>query len=187
MEKKERSKPKGKAANAKGRTSQSKADRTTRIMNAITNTSVVLMSVMMGGFAKAMVEATGEIASGMAGSVDPEEGERINQEVQQKLPEIDGEMKSMVSEMRKDLYAQVGEKRKEIEPLLSDPVFDLGPKIVDRYEFGLPRLTEELDDASLVQYTRLLVDEDPNFSRMFQELTDWINTLPKPPEKSVGD
>jgi hypothetical protein len=187
MEKKECSKPRGKARNAKGRSSQSDADRTTRVMSTITNTSVILMSVMMGGFAKAMVEATGEMASEMAGSVDPDEGERIRAEVQEKLPGIDEEMRSMVSEMRKDLYAQVGEKRKEIEPLLSDPAFDLGPEIVDRYEFGLPKLTEELDDASLVQYTRLLVDEDRNFSRMFQELTDWINSLPKPPEKSIGE
>jgi hypothetical protein len=187
MDEKGRPSKKKQAGKDRGKTTHCMCDRTTGIMNTITNTSVILMSVMMGGFAKAMVEVTGDMASEMAGSVDPEEGERIRAEAQERLPGIDEEMRSMVSDMRKDLYAQVGEKRKEIEPLLSDPVFDLGPKIVDRYEFGLPKLTEELDDASLVQYTRLLVDEDPNFSRMFQELTDWINSLPKPPEKSVGE
>ena len=45
----------------------------------------------------------------------------------------------------------------------------------------LTKLTEELDDNTIAQYAYLLVSEDPNFGKMFGELTEWMNTLPKFP------
>jgi hypothetical protein len=127
----------------------------------------------------------GTVASGMAGAMGGEEaGEEVSKEFEQKLPEVDEKMKEMISEMRKDVYAQMDQKRGEIEPYLADPAFDLGPEIVDRYDFGLTKLSEELDDGTLARYAQLLVSEDPNFSEMFEALTDWMNTLPKFPDKS---
>ena len=67
---------------------------------------------------------------------------------------------------------------KKIKPLLSDQAFDVGPKIIEEYDFKLPKLTEELNDSALAQYTQLLVSEDPSFAKMFKELTSWMNTLP---------
>lgn len=158
-------------------------DRAQKVMNTITNTSTILMSSLMGGFTQVMMETMGTVASGMAGAMAGEEaGEEVNNEFKQKLPEVDEKMKEMISEMRKDVYAQFQQKRLEIEPLLSDAAFDLGPEIVDGYDFGLPKLTEELDDISLAHYSRLLVSEDSNFSEMFGKLTDWMNTLPKSPD-----
>ena len=40
-------------------------------------------------------------------------------------------------------------------------------------------LTQELDDNALSQYSQLLVSEDECFVKMFKELTEWINSLPK--------
>ena len=100
------------------------------------------------------------------------------------MPEVDEKMKEMISDVRKDVYAQMVQKREEIVPFLSDPAFDLGPKIIAGYDFNLPRLTEELDDGALAQYSQLLVSEDPSFAEMFEKLTNWINTLPKFPDKS---
>jgi hypothetical protein len=90
----------------------------------------------------------------------------------------------MISDIRKDIYAQMGQKRKELEPLLSDSIFEVGPKIIEKYDFKLPKLTQELDDTALAQYSQLLVGEDPRFAKMFKELTEWISSLPKPPEKT---
>ena len=67
--------------------------------------------------------------------------------------------------------------------MLSDSAFDNGSKIIEKYDFDLPKLTEELDDSTLAQYTQLLVSEDSTFSKMFKELVNWMNTLPKSPEK----
>ena len=89
----------------------------------------------------------------------------------------------IISDIRKDVYIQLEQKSKEIAPLLSDPIFDVGPKTIEKYDFKLPKLTEELNDWTLAQYTQLLVSEDPNFAKMFKKLASWMNNLPKFPSK----
>jgi hypothetical protein len=163
---------------------QTKTEREEKIMSAMVNTSVILMSTMMGAFTQVMLNVTAAMASGMAGAMGGEEaGEKVNEEIKQNLPEVDEKMKAMISDLRKDIYAQMGQKRKEIEPLLSDPVFEVGPKIIEKYDFKLPKLTQELDDAALAGYSQLLVSGDPRFAKMFMQLAKWINSLPKPPEQ----
>ena len=54
-------------------------------------------------------------------------------------------------------------------PFLSNPAVDLGSIVIEKYNFELAKLTEELDDA-LVRAHALV---------MFEELTDWLSTLPK--------
>ena len=184
MERKGRSDKEKQITGGNGKAIQSKTDREQRVMNAIINTSIILMSVLMGGFTRIMMETTGAMASEMAGAMGGKEaGEKVNKEFKQKLPEIDEEMKAMISDVRKDVYAQLKQRRKEIEPVLSDAAFDLGPKIIDGYDFKLPKLTEELDDSSLAQYSLLLVGDDPGFAEMFKELTNWMSSLPKLPDK----
>ncbi len=163
--------------------SLSEPDRTRKVMSAMTNTSIILMSTLMGGLTEVMMEAMGSMASEMAGAIGgEEEKEKVNNELEQKLPEVDEKMKEMMSEVRRDVYAQLEQKRGEIEPYISDAAFDLGPMIIDGYDFGLPKLTEELDDVSLVKYSQLLISEDPSFTEMFEKLTNWMNTLPKFPD-----
>ena len=166
----------------KGKRIQSYDDREKKIMNSIVNTSVILMGTMMGSFAEVMVKATGVMASGVAEAIDGEGGEKISKEFAEKLPKVDEKMKTMISDMRKEVYAQLGQKK--IRPPLSDPAYDAGPKIIEKYDFGLPELTEELSDNELAQYTQLLVSEDPSFVEMFKKLTDWMNALPKFPDKT---
>ena len=164
---------------------QGRTDREKKIMNVVVNTSTILLGTLMGGLTEAMMNVMGSVASGMAGAVGGEEaGEKVGREFKQKLPEVNEKMKAMIADARKDLYVQIEHKRKEIEPFLSDPVFDVGPKKVDEYEFNLPKLTEELDDNTMAQYAYLLVSEDPNFGKLFGELTDWMGTLPKLPGKT---
>jgi hypothetical protein len=68
--------------------------------------------------------------------------------------------------------------------MLSDPVFKVGPEIIEKYDFNLPKLTQELDDNALTRYSQLLVSEDVRFGNMFKELTEWINSIPKPNKAS---
>ena len=74
-------------------------------------------------------------------------------------------------------------KRKEIKPFISDPIFDVGPQTVEKYDFGIPKLTQELDDRALAQYSYLLISEDTTFGELFNALGDWMNNLPKFPDK----
>lgn len=154
--------------------------REKKIMNAILNTSIILMSTLMGAFTEVMVNTTDAMASGMAEAIGGKEaGDQVHREIRQKLPEIDEKMKKLISDVRKDVYIQIGQKTKEIAPLLSDHTFDNGPKIIEKYDFQLPKLTEELDDNVLSHYARLLASEDSIFVELFEELTGWLNSLPK--------
>ena len=95
-------------------------------------------------------------------------------------PEVDAKMKAMISDIRRDIYAQMRQKKQEMKLMFSDPVFDIGPKIIEKYDFKLPKLSQKLNDNELAQYSKLLVNEDLRFVKMFKELTQWINSLPKP-------
>ncbi len=187
MARKRLSKTKNQTTQAGGIELQSKTVRGDKIMNAVVNTSVILMSTMMGAFTQVMVNATSAMASGMAAAMGGEEAEKkVDEEFKQKLPEVDEKMKAMISDIRKDIYAQMEQKRKEIEPLLSDTVFEVGPKIIEKYDFKLPKLTQQLDDNTLAQYSQLFTSEDPRFAKMFKELTQWLNSLPKFSETAIG-
>jgi hypothetical protein len=166
---------------AKDATSQSNSAREDKIMNAMVNISVILMSTMMGAFTQVMVSTTSAMASGMAEAMGGKEaGDKVNKEIKHRLPEVDEKMKEMISGIRKDVYAQMRQKKQELEPVLSDPSFEVGPRIIEKYDFNLPKLTQELDDISLAQYSQLLIREDVRFVKMFKELTEWISSLPKP-------
>jgi Spy/CpxP family protein refolding chaperone len=110
----------------------SESDRESKILNAMANTSILLMSTMMGAFTNLMVDATSAMASGMAEAMGGKAAEdKVNQEIKQGAPEVTEKIKAMISDIRKDIYAQMREKRREFESLLSDPAFDVGPKIIE--------------------------------------------------------
>jgi len=163
-------------------------NRESKIMNTVINTSIILMSTLMGGFSELMVGMTGAFVSGMAEAVGGQEaGDKVRSEVNQKLPEVTDEMKNMISEMRKDIYLQMEKKRMEMKPFLSDKIFDKGPLLVESYDFGIPKLTLQLDDAALAQYTYLLISEDGTFAKLFGELTDWMKSLPSLQSKNEDE
>jgi hypothetical protein len=165
------------------KTSNVELSREDKITNTIVNTSILLMSTLMGGLSEMMVNVTGEMAAGMTEAFQgPEAGAETRKEVKQKLPEVNDKMRAMISDMRKDIYAQMEAKSKEIAPFMADPVFDLGPKSVDAYDFGMPKLSSKLDDDTLARYSCLLASEDAAFAELFGKLMDWLNSLPKPPK-----
>ena len=159
-------------------------NREKEIMNAVINTSIILMSTLMGGLAEVVAEAAGTMVSEMAEIAGGEKAkEEAEKEFKQELPQVSEKMRSMISQMRKDLYEQMEQKRKEIKPFISDPIFDVGPQTVEKYDFGIPKLTQELDDSALAQYSYLLISEDTTFGELFNALGDWMNNLPKFPDK----
>lgn len=159
-------------------------NRESKIMNAVINTTIILMSTLMDGFAEIVVGAAGAMASGMAEVVGGEKAkEEAEKKFSQKLPQVTDRMRSMISDIRKDLYDQMEQKREEIKPFMSDPIFDVGPEAIEKYDFGIPKLTQHLDDGVLAQYSYLLLSEDPRFGELFKALGDWMNSLPKFPDK----
>ncbi len=150
-------------------------ERTARIINTVLNVSVIMMVSLMDGMTDMMMGMTGAMAGAFG-------GEEAEEEVQEAIPEAKAKVREMISEVRTDYRAKVQARLDEIEELIVDPAFDAGPEIVDIYEFGLPMLTEELNDEEIEQYVRLLVQEDKYFTEMFGELTRWMGTLPELPK-----
>ncbi len=158
-------------------------ERTRRIMNTMANTGIIMMVTLMDGFAQTMIGAVGAMASGMAEAFgDEETSDQVAEDIEDNMPEAKEQMMGMVSDMRKQLYEQMAQKADEITPLLADRIFDKGPEIVDVYEFGMSKLTEELDDETIAEYAKLLVQEDKYFTEMFGELSAWMNSLPQLPK-----
>jgi hypothetical protein len=182
---------KNKATKTKDAALQTKEVQTNEIMYAMANTTVILMSLMMGAFSQIAVTMTGAMASGMVEAMGGKEaGEEVTQEFKQKGPEVDDKIKATISDIRKDIYAQMKQKSQGLQQFLSNPTFEEGPKIINKYNFNLPKLTEELDDAALAKYSQLLISEDKQFATMFKELTEWLSSLPKDPnsdQKSTGN
>ena len=185
MAKKKLSNTQNRTPEAKDTALQSKGDREDKIINSMVNTSVLLMSTLMGAFTQVIVKATGAMADGMAQALGGKEaGDQVNQDINQKLPEVDEKMKAMITDIRKDIYSQMEQKKQELESLLSDPLFASGPKIIEKYDFKLQKLTQKLDDNTLAQYVQLMLNEDEQFVEMFKELVEWLNSLPKPEGES---
>ncbi len=160
-----------------------KENRENIIINSIANTSIILMSTMMGAFTQIIVNMTDSMASGIAEVMGGKEsGNKISREIKRNLPEVDQKSEAMISDIRKEIYSQMSQKKQEMKLLLSDPAFDVGPKIISEYDFNLPKLSEELDDNALAKYSKLLINEDMRFAEMFKALTEWLSALPKPPE-----
>lgn len=150
-------------------------ERTARIVNTVLNVSVIMMVSLMDGMTDMMMGMSGAMAGAFG-------GDEAQEEVQEAIPEAKAKVRELISEVRTDYRAKVQARISEIEELITDPAFDAGPDIVDIYEFGLPKLTEELDDEGIEQYVRLLVQEDRYFTEMFGELTKWMGTLPELPK-----
>lgn len=163
---------------------QDELTRENKIMNSVINTSIILMSTLLDGFGELVIGATTTMASGVAEVVGGERAkEEAQKEFEQKMPQVTEKMRLMISDIRKGLYEQMEQKRKVIEPLISDPVFDLGPETIEKYDFGIPKLTQEIDDGTLAKYTYLLLSENATFGELFGLLGDWMNSLPQFPGK----
>lgn len=154
---------------------QSMAVRNKKIMNLIANTNIMLLSTLED-LADLMMDSMGAVAAGIAKAID---GEAVTDvyEVEQDPPVVNEKVKAVVSDVRQDVYRQMKQKKDSIEKYLPDPRFDDALKIVDAYEFKLPKLTEELDEATLTAYFQLLITENPKFNEMFKKLTTLMNEM----------
>lgn len=89
-------------------------------------------------------------------------------------------IKEMIS-MKKDINSQLAVKKQDLRKVIVDPAFDRGITIAERYSFGLPAVTNDLDEVSLLGYIALLKTNDPQCTKMFQELMEWMKDIPQPP------
>ncbi len=161
--------------------SHSEIPREEKIINSMANTNIILASTMMDSLTETIARLTRLTASGMAEAVGGNETEDKAKRSNKGLAIADLKLTDLSSEIRKDIYAQFRRDGANRKGLLSDPVFDLGPRIIEEYDFKLPKLTDQLDGDILARYKVLLVKKDAKFVQMFDKLSSWLNSLPKIP------
>ena len=142
------------------------------------------------GLTNTLISTGASMAPKIAGALGGKEAEEkfsdnVRENLKESIPKVNEKVNETVSNIRKGMYQQLEERRKEIEPLISDPIYDKGLAIADTFDSKLPKLTQELDDDTLAKYLALLSNNDQNFNKMFKNLMDWMNNLPKPKDKKI--
>jgi hypothetical protein len=168
--------------------------RDEKATNLMTNFSMLFASMFeeaFAGLAAKMSEATLGIGVAMAdamaqGLSSDAEGKEATRRSNEKMraeigPKVSSEVKQMFSGIREEISSKMPENDPKFKAYLSNPAFDEGISIVERYDFGRPKLTERLSDEDLAAYVLLLKSGDEGLGKMFKKLGEWQQTLPKPP------
>ncbi len=83
------------------------------------------------------------------------------------------EMKTAIESMLKETKTEFNEEEtKELNKMFDDKTCDELIKIVGKYKFDLPPLTEELKAGDLVEYFYLALKRDSNYGGLIQELLE---------------
>ena len=153
-------------------------DRETQLFNLLTNTSLLLMSMMTEAFSELFTTLAQEFFHALNTQLITNDNEIKNlDELTQNIPE---RLKKEIISMKQDLANQFKEKRQTLNLLLSDPRFNTGFVIVQDTPYHLPKLTQDLTETQLLSYLALLQTNDASVTRLFQKLLEWMNTLPQP-------
>jgi hypothetical protein len=159
-------------------------DRETKVMNIMCNTSILLMSLMTEAFSDLFTKMAEGLVHAVTTSLGAsEEGTKEGiEKIQDLKTKIPQQLREQMITMKTDISNQLQAKKHDIQTLIADSCFDKGITIVESFRTQLPKLTQDLDELSLLSYIALLKANDPQCTKMFQELAEWIKTIPQPPE-----
>lgn len=166
--------------------------RDEKLENLIMNHSMIFMGMFEEAFftiaekiteaiaegGVAMAEALVGVKPGSKRSGTSKVGKKSKGELS---PEVRAQIAQAFSEIREEMASEWPKNSNVVKRYISSPAFDKGIEIVEKYDFGRPRLTEKLSDEVLASYVFLVQSGDPEVGRMFKQLADWQSGLPKPP------
>jgi hypothetical protein len=150
-------------------------ERIKKITNILINYAVVLMCSLTEVFSTAFSGVAKGFANGVANSFGASESsvKQMNQGLDNLKTQLPESMKKELVKMKANITQQINENITIIKPTISDPVFDKAIKIVESYNFGIPKFTEDLDESTLAVYMAMGKVENSKFGEMFSKLTKW--------------
>jgi len=164
--------------------------RDEKVENLIMNHSMIFMGMFEEAFsaiAEKMTEAWSEGAGAMTdaltqGAPSRSGASSVARNLKKQItPAVRAEIGNLFSGIREEASSQWPKGSAVFKRYISGPAFDKGVEIVERYDFGRPKLTEKLSDEVLASYVFLLQSGDKELGRMFKEIAEWQAGLPKPP------
>jgi hypothetical protein len=166
---------------------ESDAGREQWAENLLFNYSMILMASFeeaFAGLASSMTETLARSGLAMAdamaagfGAEGEAEGSKVD--VEDLGNRTSEKVKDAFAGLRDQARAEFSTRDPSIRKMLSDPAMDEGLGIVQGFDFGLPRLTERLDDDDLSSYLALLKEKDAKLMKMLRELAVWQEKLPR--------
>jgi hypothetical protein len=168
--------------------SRAATTRDKKLENLMMNHSLIFMGMFEEGFStiaekmtETLSEGIGMMEDALAEGTSPagvSVGKKLKDEI---TPAARAEIGNLFSGIREEMSSQWPKNAGLFRAYVSNPAFDRGIEIVERYDFGRPKLTEKLSDEILASYVFLLQSGDKELERMFKELGEWQAGLPKPP------
>lgn len=160
--------------------------RDEKLENLIMNHSMIFMGMFEEAFSTLAEKMTEAMSLGAAAMADALAGASGNsgavKKVQKEIaPEVKNQIGHVFSGIREEMAEQWPKNASVFKQYISSPAFDKGIVIVERYDFGRPRITEKLSDEVLASYVFLVQSGNPEIGKMFKELSEWQSGLPKPP------
>jgi hypothetical protein len=169
------------------------SSRDEKLENLIVNHSMIVMGMFEEAFfeiaermTRTALTPSGEptrAEDSMAGSRAPESPPPVGAgEVAGEALAIDItiQLEYLFAELREEASSELPKDPADFARYVSSPLFDEGISIVERYDFGRPKLTEMLTDEVLASYVFLLQSGDARLESMIRELSDWRRRLPRP-------
>jgi hypothetical protein len=165
--------------------------RDEKIENLLFNYSMILMATFEEAFANLASTMTDALAKTGAAMTEvmtssfgvSNEGE-VDNGPSMKLddlgPRTSEKVKEAFAEIRTQAGADFSTKDASIRKIVQDPASDEAVRIVEKFDFKIPRLTERLSDDDMTKYMALLKKEDPQLMKMLKQLAVWQEKLPKP-------
>jgi hypothetical protein len=156
--------------------------RETKILNVISNTSILLMSILTETFTDVFTKLSKEMITAITTGIGTPANtiKEIYGEAEKIQNEFPKQIREQLLAMKTDITTQMREKKDALASIIADRRFDEGIAIVERYNFNLPKLSCDLDERSLLGYLALLQDNNGQCTKMFEELLKWMKNLPQP-------
>ena len=161
--------------------------RDKKLENLFRNHSMIFMGVFDEGFADVAdsmirtIDMGAVAAAGAPTAKRRSRGKEAAKPVATLGPEQRARIKDIFSGIREETDSQWPKDPRVFRAYVAGPSFDEGIKIAESYDFGRPKLTEELSDETLASYVFLLKAGDRRLGEMFRMLADWQRRLPRPP------
>jgi hypothetical protein len=158
-----------------------RSGRDEKLENLITNHSMVFMGTFDEAFSAIADRMNENLGGRNSDSKSPATDGVLKEAGKVIAPEVLTQIGYAFAGIREEVASDLPNDATVFARYVQDPAFDRGIEIVDKYDFGRPKLTEKLTDEVLASYVFLLQSGDKELGKMFKELADWQGSLPKRP------
>jgi|GEM_PF-6584612 len=128
----------------------------------------------MGDIMNAFIGGMGDLMNNVLAAAVPSKKEDVDDAIKKITAsspnELKDEVRREVESTKKFLWPAVKKHKKEILEIFTDKLCDDCNRIIDSYDFNLPKINTSLDEAGLMGYISLALAENDKLGKMFAEI-----------------